>query len=121
MTPPIRFYLDADLSPRIVVIARGLGGGLDVVSAHEVGMAEADDDHQLARAAGEGRGLVTRTRDDFVTLPLAAYQERAPHAGLLLVPPSSASHQAARLARALRRWTAGPLAPVPNAVNRLRG
>lgn len=102
MSRRVRLYLDADLSPRIGVIGRGLG--LDVVSAHAVGMAEADDADQLARAAAEHRVLVTRNRDDFLALTLEAYQERAPHAGVLLVPGVEPSHGASRVAHALRRW-----------------
>jgi hypothetical protein len=48
MSGTIRYYLDADLSPKIAVIGRGLG--LDVVSAHEVGMTEAVDADRLAHA-----------------------------------------------------------------------
>ncbi|MBI4501603.1 MAG: DUF5615 family PIN-like protein [Gemmatimonadetes bacterium] len=102
MSQPIRFYLDADLSPRIAVIARGLG--LDVVSAHEAGMRDAEDNDQLAHAAGEGRVLVTRNRDDFLELTLDAYHERKPHAGLLLVTAHGTRHQASRVAHALARW-----------------
>ena len=104
MSRRIRCYLDADLSPKIAVIGRGLG--LDVVSAHEVGMTEAADADQLARAAAEGRVLVTRNRDDFLALTLAAYHDRAPHRGLLLVREIAPSHRASRLAHALRRWAA---------------
>jgi len=99
------FYLDADMSPRIAAIGRDLG--LDVVSAHAVGMAEADDADQLRRAAGEGRILVTRNRDDFIRLTLEAYHERRPHAGLVLVGGLGRLHQASRVAHALRRWAAG--------------
>lgn len=102
MKKPIRFYLDADVSPKVAVIGRGLG--LDVVSAHEVGMTEAADADQMARAAAEGRVLVTRNRDDFLALTLAAYHDRAPHRGLLVVRELSPSHRASRLAHALRRW-----------------
>jgi len=104
MSGTIRFYLDADLSPKIAVIGRGLG--LDVVSAHEVGMTEAVDADQLARAAAEGRVLVTRNRDDFLALTLAAYHDRAPHRGLLLVREIAPSRRASRLAHALGRWAA---------------
>lgn len=97
-----RFYLDADLSPRVAAIARGLG--LDAVSAHEAGMAKADDTEQRGHAAADGRVLVTRNRDDFVQLTLEAYHDRAPHHGVLIVAERGRSHAAARLARALQRW-----------------
>lgn len=93
--------MDADLSPTIAEISRGLG--LDCVSAHDVGMGAAEDRDQLLRAAGEGRVLVTRNRDDFLTLTVEFYHERLPHAGLLIVPGTGSSH-AARVAHALARW-----------------
>ncbi len=105
MSRKLRFYLDADLSPRIAAFGRDLG--LDVVSAHEVGTAEADDADQLRRAAAEGRILVARNRDDFLQLTLEAYHERQRHAGVLLVGETGRLHQASRIAHALRRWADG--------------
>lgn len=112
-----RFYLDADLSPRIAQIARGLG--LDVVSAHQVGMTEADDPEQLARAAVEGRVLVTGNRDDFLQLTLEAYHDAKPHAGLLIVI-SGGKHQSSRAAHALARWAADHPKVPPYAIAWLR-
>ena len=97
-------YLDADLSPRAAAIARGLG--LDCVSAHDVGMLEAEDRDQLSRAAAEGRVLVTRNRDDVVSLTVEFYHERLPHAGVLIVPGTGPATPA-RIAHALKRWVAG--------------
>lgn len=115
MTGGVRFYLDADLSPRIASIARSLG--LDVVSAHEAGLAEAEDADQLRHAAAEGRVLVTRNRDDFLALTLEAYHDRAPHAGLLLLARAGRAHQTSRLAHALRRWAAAHDSPQPYTVD----
>ena len=115
MTKEVRFYLDADLSPKIASIARGLG--LDVVSAHEAGLAEAEDADQLRHAAAEGRGLVTRNRDDFLALTLEAYHDRARHTGLLLVARTGSNHQASRVAHALRRWAATHDTPQPYTVD----
>jgi len=104
-----RFYLDADLSPKIAEIARGLG--LDVVSAHEVGMSEAEDSEQLSQAASGNRVLGTRNRDDFLQLTLEAYHDRKPHAGVLIII-SGGKHQASRTAHALARWGAAhPVVP----------
>lgn len=111
----VRFYLDADLSPRIAAIGRDLG--LDAVSAHDVGMTEADDADQLGRAASEGRILVTRNRDDFIQLTLEAYHEHRPHAGLLLIAATGRHHQTSRVAHALRQWAGGRPIVVPYSVH----
>jgi hypothetical protein len=79
------FYLDEDISPRVAEIARGQCD-LDVVSAHEVGTLEWPDDRQLGYAAREGRALVTRNRDDFISQTLVAYEARGLHAGVLIIP-----------------------------------
>ena len=100
------------------MIGRGLG--LDVVSAHQVGMAEAEDAEQLARAAAEGRVLVTRNRDDYLTLTLEAYHDRARHSGVLLVGSVAPSHGAARIAHALRRWAKQRAVVAPYGVYWLR-
>lgn len=115
MTKGARFYLDADLSPKIASIARGLG--LDVTSAHEAGLAEAEDADQVRQAAAEGRVLVTRNRDDFLALTLEAYHDRAPHAGLLLEARAGSAHQPSRVAHALRRWAATHDTPQPYTVD----
>lgn len=118
MTARLAFYLDADLSPKIAEIARGLG--LDAVSAHEVGMVEAEDAEQLARAASETRVLLTRNRDDFLQLTLEAYHDRGPHAGLLIVEAVSGAHRHARVAHALARWARGRERVEPYSVDWLR-
>jgi predicted nuclease of predicted toxin-antitoxin system len=115
MTKGVRFYLDADLSPKIAGIACSLG--LDVTSAQEAGLAEAEDADQLRHAAGEGRMMVTRNRDDFLALTLEAYHDQAPHAGLLLVTRAGSAHQASRVAHALRRWAATHDTPQPYTVH----
>ena len=118
MTRKLWFYLDADLSPRIAEVGRGLG--LDVVSAHEVGMTEAGDADQLARAAAEGRILVTRNRDDFLCLTVEAYHEERPHAGLLLLARAGRQHQFSRVAHALAKWAKERTTMQPYAVASLQ-
>ena len=61
----MKIYIDEDISPKVSVILRKRG--IDAVSAHEVGMLEASDENQLSYAVAEGRVLVTRNRDDFIT------------------------------------------------------
>lgn len=96
------FLLDEDVNPRASEIGRGLG--LDVVSVHEVGRRGLNDWEQMAYAASEKRTLVTRNRDDFVKLTVAAYQSGKPHHGVLIVPYSIPYKHPDRIAHALRAW-----------------
>jgi predicted nuclease of predicted toxin-antitoxin system len=81
----MKYYLDEDLDPAIAVAGRSLG--VDVVSAHECGARGITDEEQLARAAAEGRCIVTYNRDDFIAGTRRAYDKGQPHYGVLIVPP----------------------------------
>ena len=80
----MKLYLDEDISPKICVILRKKG--MDAVSAHETGMLEASDEEQLSFAAAEGRVMVTRNRDDFITLTVQFFEALKQHKGLIIVP-----------------------------------
>jgi predicted nuclease of predicted toxin-antitoxin system len=96
----VKFYLDENLSP---VIAESLRGrGLDATSAHEVGMAGAPDEVQLAFASSQGRCLVTCDLRHFIEHGRRAVRDRRPHAGIILCPASLAAEVGA-IARALAR------------------
>lgn len=97
------FYLDEDLSPRIAVIARGLG--LDVVSATELGNTALSDAEQLTLAASAERCLVTENRSHFIRLTVMFFEGQLPHAGVLLVPDSLPTDHFSAIARALRRYS----------------
>jgi hypothetical protein len=101
----VKFYLDEDISPRVAEIARGLCG-IDVVSAHEVGALEWDDDVQLRYAAEQDRCLVTRNRDDFIAETLAAYEAASTHAGVLIVPRSLPNRRFPAIAAVLCAYAA---------------
>ena len=69
----MKLYLDEDISPKVSVILRKKD--VDSVSAHETGMLQASDEEQLTFAATEGRAMVTRNRDDFITLTVQFFVE----------------------------------------------
>jgi len=99
----VKFYLDENLPP---VIAEALRRrGLDATSAHEVGMAGAPDQVQIAFASSEGRCLVTCDLRHFIEHGRRAVRDRRPHAGIILCPASFAAEVGA-IARALARVAA---------------
>jgi predicted nuclease of predicted toxin-antitoxin system len=95
----MKYYLDEDLNPAIAVAGRSLG--IDVVSAHERGARAIDDDEHLARAAAEGRCLVTYNRNDYIAVTRRAYDKGQPHAGLLIIPPQVRYNRPGLIAKAL--------------------
>jgi predicted nuclease of predicted toxin-antitoxin system len=100
----VKYYLDEDLNPTAAEILRQRG--VDAVSVHEVGARGLSDLDQLVRAAGDGRCLVTRNRDDFILLTLQFFQDYRPHCGLLIVPYSYPGDHVASLVEALAAYAA---------------
>lgn len=98
--PP--FLIDADLSPTIAVVARGLG--LDVASVHERRLGDLPDDDVLRHAARERRVVLTRNRDDCIEWTAVFLQRGEPHGGVLIVPTHLSIQRPERVAHALRRW-----------------
>jgi len=97
------FYLDEDLSPKIAQILRK--SGVDALSAHEAGMCEASDQKQLEFAAQGKRCLVTRNRDDFITLTVHLFNEHRPHYGVLIIPHTIPGDQFSLIARLLKKFS----------------
>jgi Domain of unknown function (DUF5615) len=99
----MKFYLDEDISPRVAQILRK--GGIDAASAHETGMLEASDDDQISFAAAEGRAMVTRNRDDFISLTVQSFENLKPHSGLIVVPHTIPGSEFGKLATLLKKYS----------------
>jgi predicted nuclease of predicted toxin-antitoxin system len=97
----VKFYLDADLSRKIAELLRRRG--FDAVSAFEVQKAQSSDQEQLDLASREGRCFVTRNARDFIDLSEQAVRRHAPHAGIILCPPSIRGYEFGAIADALVR------------------
>ena len=99
----MKFYLDEDISPRVSEILRKRG--VDAVSAHEADMPQACDSEQLSFAAAEGRAMVTRNRDDFITLTVQFFDDLKPHKGLIIVPHTIPGFDFSKLASLLAKFS----------------
>lgn len=97
----MKLYLDEDISPKVSAILRKKG--IDAVSVHETGMLEASDEQQLSFAAADGRTMVTRNRDDFITLTVQFFEALKPHKGLIIVPHSIPGNEFGKLATLLAK------------------
>ena len=82
----MKLYLDEDISPRVSELLRKKG--INAVSAHQKDMRGASDEEQLTAAVNEERVMVTRNRNDFITLTVRFFQDLKPHFGLIIVPHS---------------------------------
>ena len=99
----MKLYLDEDISPKVSIILRQKG--MDAVSAHETGMLEASDEEQLSFAAAEGRVMVTRNRDDFITLTVQFFDDLKPHRGLIIIPHTIPGFEFSKLATLLVKFS----------------
>ncbi len=99
----MKLYLDEDISPNVCVILRKKG--VDATSAHEAGMLQASDEEQLAFAAAEGRAIVTRNKDDFITLTVQFFEDLKPHQGLIIVPYTIPGSEFRKLAALLVKFS----------------
>jgi predicted nuclease of predicted toxin-antitoxin system len=99
----VKLYLDEDISPKVSVILRKRG--IDAVSAHEAGMLEASDEEQLSFAAADRRAIVTRNRDDFITLTVQFFEDLKPHKGLIIVPHTIPGSEFSKLAAQLLKFS----------------
>jgi hypothetical protein len=79
---------------------------LDVLTAQDAGTLEWPDELQLRFAAQDDRCLITRDRDDFHDLTIAAYESQTPHAGVLILTRSLPNDRFAAIAAALCAFAA---------------
>lgn len=78
----VRLYIDADISYKLAQALRSRG--LDAMAAHEVGMAEASDDEQMAYAATEGRAILTCNAQDFTPIFSDYWLNQRNHSGVIV-------------------------------------
>ena len=100
----MKYYLDEDLSPRVAEILRR--SGCPARGTQEAGNRGLGDEDQLEYAARIGHALVTRNRDDFITLTAQFFAESRPHAGVVVLPHTIPADNPARLARLLLKLAA---------------
>ena len=99
----MKLYLDEDISPKVSVILPKRG--MDAIRAHETEMLEASDAEQLSFAAAGGRIMVTRNRDDFITLTVQFFEALKPHNGLVIVPHTIPGYEFSKLAVLLVKFS----------------
>ena len=78
----IRLYIDADITYKLAQALRARG--FDAMAAHEVGMAEASDDEQMAYAATEGRAVLTCNAQDFTPIFREYWSSQRDHSGIIV-------------------------------------
>jgi len=100
----MKYYLDADLSPIIAEILRKKR--IDAISSHEEDTASLSDEQHLIRAAESGRCLVSRNRDDFMSLTVRFFHELRQHFGVLIVPFSYPPDRFSSIATSLAAYAA---------------
>lgn len=95
----MKFLVDEDLSEEIAVILRA--EGVEAVHVREIGFSGADDRDVLDEAARRDSCVVTRNRNDFLTLTEFYFHEGRSHNGVLIIPRSYPGNQSPRIAKAI--------------------
>lgn len=93
----VRLYFDADTMERAVV--SGLRArGVDVATAHDVGLADSSDDEQLEFARNNGRVLFSFNISDFQRIHTEYLSQGKSHSGII-----SAAQQRYSVGERIRR------------------
>lgn len=111
------FYLDNDLSPKLVAWLQGIGH--DATHTRWIGRRYAADDEQLVYAMRNGWPIVSHNREDYLLLhrawhnfpPAWGHAPAPPHAGIILVAQTSPADAFAALQLFLGKQ---PALPLPN-------
>ncbi len=98
----LRVYLDEDISPALAAMLRD--AGYDAVSAHEVGALRDTDPEQLARAASDGRAILTYNCRHFQALATEAATTGREYAGIIISFHQYDADQIGSLFRTVRRF-----------------
>ncbi|MHB8684721.1 MAG: DUF5615 family PIN-like protein, partial [Dehalococcoidia bacterium] len=96
-----RLYLDEDASPELARLLARVG--LDAISARDVGGSRLTDEEQLARAAADGRTLLTYNCRDVHVIAKAWAAAGREHSGVILSYRQYARHEIGALARSVAR------------------
>lgn len=118
---PYRFLFDEHVSYPACTALRDRG--VDVTHVLDVGLSRASDADVLARAAAEGRIVVTRNYRDFAKLVEAYNAGDKPFPGVLFLPVSLSQADVGAHAEAVAGWIAAQGSkpnPVENAFGWLR-
>lgn len=99
---PLRFLFDHHVSGPALRQLRARG--VDVVSVHEVGLADADDAGILQWAQAARRIVVTRNYRDFAPLAQAYANRGQPFSGVLFYATSVRESDVGAHVRALEEW-----------------
>lgn len=100
----VRLYIDADISYKLAQALRSRG--FDAMAAHEVGMAEASDDEQMAYAAAEGRTVLTCNAQDFTPIFRDYWHNGRDHSGIIVTQQLSFGEMLRRVTQFLDAVTA---------------
>lgn len=111
---PLRFLFDEHVNKPACHALRDRG--VDVVHVLDVGLERAPDPEVLARAAEEGRIVMTRNYRDFARLVEAYTAQKRSFPGVLFLPASLSQADVGGHVRAVEAWIADEAAADPEGV-----
>jgi len=99
----VKFLVDEDLNEEIAIILRAKG--VDAMHIRELGLSGSEDQEVLDEAARQERCLITRNRNDFLTLTEFYFHEGRPHPGVLIITRSYPGNQTSKIVQAILSLT----------------